>query len=114
MQDTCIASYLQGLYAEGVMTTQLALDRLTTSVVQAWWGPMLNSCNFMCSEAYTLGLLAPLHRMAPVMVQFWSTFVALARLLARNSLQYRVFGRFVFRNVAVLDLPGRLGGVFFS
>ncbi|CAE7247510.1 NRT2.5 [Symbiodinium sp. CCMP2592] len=86
VRRTLVASYLQGLYAEGVMMTQLACDRLTTSVVQAWWGPTLNSRNYMRSEAYTLGLLAPLHRMAPVMVQCWSTVVALARLLVQNTL----------------------------
>ena len=85
VRRTLVASYLQGLYSEGVMMTQLACARLTTSVVQAFWGPTLNSRNFMRSEAYSLGLLAPLHRMAPVIVQCWSTFTALARILVRNT-----------------------------
>ena len=46
----------------------------------------IDSRNYIRSEAFTLGLLAPLHRMSPVVVQCWSTFLALARLLARSVL----------------------------
>ena len=64
---------------------QPAVDRLTTQ----WPGGgrcSTGSRRYLRSEAFTLGLLAPLHRMSPVMVQCWSTLIALAKLLARNVL----------------------------
>ena len=78
-----LASYLQGLYAEGVGATKRVTEQLTTAVVQAWWGPTLHPNNHMRSNAITLGLLCPLHRFAPSIVQCWSVLVALGRLLAR-------------------------------
>ena len=79
-----LAAYLQGLYAEGTPVSQLVIDKLRTAVVQAWWGPTMHPHNYMRSTALTLGLLAPLHRMDPSMIQCYSAIVALARLSARS------------------------------
>ena len=88
-----LASYLLGSYAEGVGATKRVSEMLTTAVVQAWWGPTLHPNNHMRSNAITLGLLCPLHRFAPCIVQCWSVLVALGRLLAR----FQSLGRDLWR-----------------
>ncbi|CAE7483043.1 unnamed protein product, partial [Symbiodinium sp. CCMP2592] len=88
-----LAAYLQGLYAEGTPVSQLVIDKLRTAVVQAWWGPTLHPHNYMRSTALTLGLLAPLHRMDPSMIQCYSAVVALARLSLRSQPVVRVLWR---------------------
>ena len=75
-----LASYMSGLYAEGVGITVSTARKLTTAVCQAWWGPTLHPRNHMRSVAITLGLLGPLHRLAPTIVQCYNIFLAMSRL----------------------------------
>ena len=75
-----LPSFLQGLYSEGVALSKRVTDSLSTAVCQAWWGPTLHVRNWMRSVAYTLGLLGPLHRLAPSAVQLYSTVISLGRL----------------------------------
>ena len=73
--------------------SQLVIDKLRTAVVQAWWGPTMHPHNYMRSTALTLGLLAPLHRMDPSIIQCYSAVVALARLSAPSHPVVRALWR---------------------
>lgn len=76
-----LPAYLQGLYSEGVGLSKRATDSLSTAVCQAFWGPTLHVRNWMRSNAYTLGLLGPLHRLAPSAVQLHGALIGLGRLV---------------------------------
>ena len=68
-----LASYMSELYAEGVGITVSTARKLTAVVCQAWLGPTLHP-EIICvvSVAITLGLLGPLHRLAPTIVQCYN------------------------------------------
>ena len=81
-----ICAVPQGMFAEGVGATIAAIRRLTTAVVQAWWGPTLHAKNRMRSVALTLGVQAPLHRAAPEVVQCYGIFISLGGLACQSAL----------------------------
>lgn len=91
LRQNFIAAFLQGLYFQACLIPFRQLNKVTTAVVQAWWGPTRRLRNYMRSVAVTLGVLGPLHLLSPLVCVCYYCVLALARLRQKSpALAYHI------------------------
>ena len=85
LRQKIITAFLQGLYFDACLIPFRQLNKVTTAVVQAWWGPTRHLHNYMRSVAVTLGVLGPLHVLSPIVFMCYYTVFLLWPGFARNA-----------------------------